>query len=187
MKGEKTEVEDVAEKEDTCDEVVVKFNSCTMQAYEDYKAANEAGEDGRPDWLARKSCNYMTAAVEDCGNKLIGVCNTEDEVTKLKDKQLKGILAQLSSSIAEWDSEKCPAVKSHVDRMKAEQTEAEDDACVEIHNKYETCTSQAYEDYKAANEAGEDGRPDWLARKSCNYMTAAVEDCGNMLIQGDPE
>ena len=23
-----------------------------------------AGEDGRPDWMARKSCNYITATIE---------------------------------------------------------------------------------------------------------------------------
>ena len=36
-------------------------------------------------------------------------------------------------------------------------------------------TSRAYEYYKNALKAGEDGRPDFKARKSCNYMTEAVE------------
>ena len=35
-----------------------------VRAYDDYKAAFEAGDDGKPDWMARKACNYMTAAVE---------------------------------------------------------------------------------------------------------------------------
>ena len=70
-----------------------------------------AGNDGRADWMARKSCNYMTAAVEDCGNMLVGDCNTEEEVTGMKDHQLKGILAQLQYSVQEWDSNKCPPVK----------------------------------------------------------------------------
>ena len=82
-----------------------------FRAYNDYSAAFKAGDDGRPDWAARKSCNYMTAAVEDCGNLLIGDCNTEEEVTMMKDHQLKGILSQLKSSVQEWDSEKCPPVK----------------------------------------------------------------------------
>ena len=36
----------------------------SISAYEDYKAAFQAGDDGRPDWMARKACNYMTGAVE---------------------------------------------------------------------------------------------------------------------------
>ena len=34
------------------------------RAYDYYKNALKAGEDGRPDFKARKSCNYMTEAVE---------------------------------------------------------------------------------------------------------------------------
>ena len=35
-----------------------------FSAYEEYKEAFAAGDDGRPDWLARKSCNYMTKTIE---------------------------------------------------------------------------------------------------------------------------
>jgi len=61
--------------------------------------------------MARKSCNYVTAAVEECGNKLIGDCYSEEEVTRKKDAQLDGKLEQLSESISEWDSDKCPVIK----------------------------------------------------------------------------
>ena len=37
-----------------------------IRAYTEYKQALKAGDDGRPDFLARKSCNYMTEAVEVC-------------------------------------------------------------------------------------------------------------------------
>ena len=70
-----------------------------------------AGDDGRPNWMARKACNYMTDAVETCGDLLIGECNSEEEVTAAKDHQLTGILHQLQSSIQEWDSDKCPPVR----------------------------------------------------------------------------
>jgi len=113
----------IRKERDTCDQVLADFDACTLQAYNDYKVAFEAGDDGRPDWMARKSCNYMTAAVEDCGNKLIGECNTEEEVNANKDHQLKGILMQVKSSIKEWDSEKCPAIKNHFNRMKADVLE----------------------------------------------------------------
>jgi len=111
----------IRKERDTCDQVLADFDACTLQAYNDYKTAFEGGDDGRPDWMARKSCNYMTAAVEDCGNKLIGECNSEEEVTANKDHQLTGILMQLQSSIEEWDSDKCPAIKDHIDRMRADK------------------------------------------------------------------
>jgi len=101
-----------------CDQVFADFDACTHQSYNDYKTAYEAGDDGLPNWMARKSCNYMTAAVEECGNTLVGECVTEEEVTEMKDHQLKGILMQLQTSAEEWDSDKCPAVKDHIDRMK---------------------------------------------------------------------
>ena len=36
---------------------------------------------------------------------------TKEEVNKWKDDQLKGIVEQLSDTIDEWDSEKCPAIR----------------------------------------------------------------------------
>ena len=82
-----------------------------ISAFTAYKSTITAGPDGRPDWLARKSCNYMTAAVEECGNMMVGACNTEEEVVVLKDLQYQGILNQLAEHVKEWDSEKCPVTK----------------------------------------------------------------------------
>ena len=86
-----------------------------------------AGDDGRPDWKARVSCNYMTAGVEvgttsillhlhllifkECANKLIGECNTEEDVTALKDTQIESIIRLLEAQVEDWDSDKCPVVK----------------------------------------------------------------------------
>merc|ERR1719209_1165616 len=86
-------------------------------------AAFKAGDDGRPDWMARKSCNYITATIEECTNQLVGDCATEEEVNDMKDGQMEGLLKQLSETIQEWDSEKCPAIKAYMDRNPA----AEDD------------------------------------------------------------
>merc|ERR1712025_39688 len=36
-----------------------------------------------------------------------------------KDEQLKKILVTLQSSVKVWDSEKCPPIKEHIERMKA--------------------------------------------------------------------
>merc|ERR1719450_1142715 len=89
-----------------------------------------AGEDGRPDWFARKNCNYLTATIEDCYGKMIGDCATEEEVNELRDEVIPGVLEQLSESDEKWDSEKCPAVKNHLERVK-EETSEDDDAQVE--------------------------------------------------------
>merc|ERR1719357_2112951 len=102
-----------------CDKVRAEFDQCAKKAYEDYQKAFQAGDDGRPDWTARKSCNYMTEAVEGCGDKLVGECNTCDEVTGMKDEQLKEVLRNVKSSVKEWDTNKCPATKAHMERMKA--------------------------------------------------------------------
>ena len=40
------------------------FDHKLQRAYDYYKNALKSGEDGRPDFKARKSCNYMTEAVE---------------------------------------------------------------------------------------------------------------------------
>merc|ERR1712228_973098 len=62
------------------------------------------------------SCNYMTSAVEDCGNMLMkDGCNTQEEVNEMKDHQMEGILHQLQQSVEEWDTDKCPVVKAHVE------------------------------------------------------------------------
>merc|ERR1711892_746961 len=112
---------------DACEAVHAEFDTCNANAYEEYKEKFTAGDDGRPDWMARKSCNYMTASVEDCGNAMIGDCFTEEEVNEMKDGQFEGILGQLEMSIEEWDSDKCPAVKAYADRV-SEDTEEEEPA-----------------------------------------------------------
>ena len=34
------------------------------RAYTDYKTVFAKGEDGRPHWVARKTCNYLTSAID---------------------------------------------------------------------------------------------------------------------------
>jgi len=110
---------------DACDDKTEELEACRLGAYEEYKEAFAAGDDGRPDWLARKSCNYMTKTIEECSEGMVGECMTEEEVNEMKDHQLKGILEQLSATINEWDSQKCPAMKAHLDRTNAAEDEEE--------------------------------------------------------------
>merc|ERR1719500_1890825 len=60
----------------------------------------------------------MTAAVEECGDELIGDCYSEEDVINMKDHQLKNVLEVLEKSVEEWDTDKCEAVKAHVERVK---------------------------------------------------------------------
>merc|ERR1711971_1041015 len=52
------------------------------------RTAMGAGDDGRPDFAARKACNYLQDSVEDCGNILLGECNTADKVAEIN--RMKG-------------------------------------------------------------------------------------------------
>jgi len=140
---------------DACAALLAEFDSCKTKAYDDYKAAFEAGDDGRPDWMARKSCNYMTAAVEDCANTLVGDCNSEEDVNEMKDQQLKGILHQLQTSVEEWDSEKCPAIKSHIERMKGDTAEEEETADEDTDDE-----EPAPEEESGAQEAEPEAEPE---------------------------
>merc|ERR1711942_277867 len=110
---------------DACDDKSEELEACRLGAYEEYKEAFAAGDDGRPNWLARKSCNYMTKTIEECSEGMVGECMTEEEVNEMKDHQLKGILEQLSATINEWDTQKCPAMKAHLDRTNAAEDEEE--------------------------------------------------------------
>merc|ERR1719347_885870 len=102
-----------------------------MNAYKEYQNDFLAGEDGRPDWFARKACNYLTASIEDCYGKLIGDCATEEDVNDMRDQAIPGVLGQLAESMEEWDSEKCPVVKYYYTQRVKEETAEDDDAQVE--------------------------------------------------------
>jgi len=190
----------IRKERDTCDQILADFDACTLQAYNDYKTAFEAGDDGRPDWMARKSCNYMTAAVEDCGNKLIGECNSEEEVNANKDHQLKGILMQLKSSIEEWDSEKCPAIKDHINRMKGDVQELVEEDVEAGAQKLEDNTQEENKDDKTEEpiknedvdktvEKAEDGNvddPDVVAEPNADAGDADNESSAPSLLVSLP-
>jgi len=101
-----------------CQDIKSKFLECTTKAHETFKEQISIGSDGRPDFAARKACNYMESAIQTCGGSLEGECFTHAEIMKMKDGTTESILKQLKSSLQEWDSNKCPAVKSHIERLK---------------------------------------------------------------------
>merc|ERR1712032_1591684 len=93
-----------------CQEVLDQFNQCTKEAHMTYVAAVNKGGDGRPDFHARKACNYAEDAIQGCGNQLPGECFTQEQVDEKKDAEIAQILKSLESQIPNWDTSKCPAV-----------------------------------------------------------------------------
>ena len=72
------------------------YKLLTLRAYDDYVAAHGAGDDGRGDWEARKSCNYVNAAVGVCsffGRETTGYDDDEGyDVIDFVDVYVVGVL-----------------------------------------------------------------------------------------------
>jgi len=111
---------------DQCEKINVAHKECVKTAYDDYVAAHGAGDDGRGDWEARKSCNYVNAAVGDCGDLLSG-CYGEEGTTAQKDHQVETILKQLERTVGGWDSSKCPVVREYLERQAGNTDDEEEE------------------------------------------------------------
>jgi len=108
-----------------CEKITVAHGECVKEAYESYKAIHGAGDDGRGDWEARKSCNFVNSAVGECGDMLTD-CYGEDEVNAMKDHQVESILKQLERRVGGWDSSKCPVVSEYLERQAGDEDDAEE-------------------------------------------------------------
>jgi len=103
-----------------CLKATTEFEACKEQAYKNYQVEFSKGKDNKPDWIARKSCNYLMESVEKCG-PIMGPCyTTEEELKQEKDKQIAGALKQVKELVKGWDSSKCPVAKEHEERLQAE-------------------------------------------------------------------
>jgi len=108
-----------------CEKITAAHGECVKEAYESYKAIHGAGDDGRGDWEARKSCNFVNSAVGECGDMLTD-CYGEDEVNAMKDHQVESILKQLERRVGGWDSSKCPVVSEYLERQAGDVDDAEE-------------------------------------------------------------
>jgi len=117
----------IRRESDDCDKITLAHEECVKLAYDNYVAAHGAGDDGRGDWEARKSCNYVNSAVGECGDVLSG-CYAEDEVTARKDHQVEAILNQLEKMVGGWDSSKCPVVSEYLERQGGDDEDGEEAA-----------------------------------------------------------
>merc|ERR1712226_1294628 len=113
-----------------CDKITLEHQECVKVAYVNYVATHGAGDDGRGDWGARKSCNYVNVAIGECGDMLGGCCG-EEEVVARKDHQVAAILKQLERDVGGWDSSKCPVVSEYLERQAGVDDDGEVVADVE--------------------------------------------------------
>merc|ERR1712179_800031 len=97
-------------------DVCQQYEDCKMNTYAVYQSAMTSKPDDRPDWRARKTCTYMTTTIQDCATQQIGECYTEEEVAILIDEEIPKIMAQLSTTIKEWNSDLCPVVEDYLNR-----------------------------------------------------------------------
>merc|ERR1712179_243587 len=96
--------------------VCQEYENCKLNAYAVYQSDMTSKPDDRPDWRARKTCTYMTTTIEDCAPQQIGECYTEEEVAILIDEEIPKIMAQLPTTIKEWNSDLCPVVEDYLNR-----------------------------------------------------------------------
>jgi len=140
---------------DECDKITVAHKECVKTAYDDYVAVHGAGDDGRGDWEARKSCNYVNAAVGECGDLLSG-CYGEEETTAQKDHQVETILKQLERTVGGWDSSKCPVVREYLERQADNADDEEEEETDDGDQGDEEGADDAEEDVADDGEPSED-------------------------------
>jgi len=113
---------------ENCRQVTREFKQCSRTAYFTYEDVIKKGEDGRPNFLGRKSCKYLQEAVDTCGTVLSeGDCYSQEKITEALDYQIRSILCNILFKVKEWDSSRCPAIKKNIERLeKVELTEEEE-------------------------------------------------------------
>merc|ERR1711962_968596 len=145
----------IRRESDECDKITVAHKECVKTAYDDYVAAHGAGDDGRGDWEARKSCNYVNAAVGECGDLSRG-CYGEEETTAQKDHQVETILKQLERSVGGWDSSKCPVVREYLERQADNADDGEEEDTDDGDQEDEEGADDAEEEAAGDGEPSED-------------------------------
>jgi len=118
MEGSQAQDLNIGER---CKKVRLDFQNCAKQAHKDYSLAMAAEDDGREAFSARKACNYITQSVVVCQNMLIGECNSEEKVLELQDQQIGIFVRMLNERDELWESEKCPTVKTYLERKRGRE------------------------------------------------------------------
>jgi len=172
----------IRRESDDCDKITLAHEECVKLAYDNYVAAHGAGDDGRGDWEARKSCNYVNSAVGECGDVLSG-CYAEDEVTARKDHQVEAILNQLEKMVGGWDSSKCPVVSEYLERQGGDDEDGEE-AADDENTMYSHQADGDQADEEGDEDGGEDGEEEEEAADGEPSEDDAQEEDGD---EGDEE
>lgn len=143
---------------DACTDVQDEYESCLHSAHEEHSKVIAAGDDGKPDFYSRKSCNYIEVTIEACGHLLIGECYSEEQVQLHKDTNFAAIIGNLEEN-EEWDSEMCPSVKEYKDRMAAGEGGEEAEA-TEVENGDEAEEAEAEDEEEDATAGDDDSDED---------------------------
>jgi len=108
--------------DESCEDDLVKFESCYKKTVEDYSSATEGEDDGKPGFEERKTCDMMTNIIKICQKLLLQNCGSQKYTNQVMDKYLKQILGVVHIEDDQWDSNKCSAVRDFEERVKKEGT-----------------------------------------------------------------
>merc|ERR1712212_693180 len=154
------------------EELMVEVQQCSTLAHTTYMSAWAKGDDGtKADFYARKSCNYITEAIEDCSD-LFKHCMDEEQLDSFKDEQYKGALANIEANIETWDSTKCPAVQRHNDRLNAAEAEKGTDKTAE--EKKDAEKEKGAEDNNAAEQEQSTGEENQEPTASATSLAVSI-------------
>jgi len=102
-----------------CSEADKQFTECHAQAYTTYQTELAAGGDGRPDYVERKTCNWITETFQNCHDAMVATrCKTHSDLNALVDAGLHSIITNLEATQPAWDSSLCPTASAHLVRWE---------------------------------------------------------------------
>merc|ERR1739838_857881 len=102
-----------------CVSLQKESTKCMEDATIEYMTYMMGEGDSRPDFHARKTCNFVTAAAEDCVTKLMETCKPpggDQAFTKAKDESIKNLLEVADEEDINFDPEKCPIARDDLRR-----------------------------------------------------------------------
>jgi len=118
-----------------------KFEVCVKLAVDDFNAAIK-DDDGRPNFIERKECNYVTVIVEECG-KLLPDCFTDKGALNKIDKRVTEFLEDETSGVKnrplDWDDDKCPVVRDYIARNNSKTEDLLDCDRDAVENRFGAC------------------------------------------------
>jgi len=124
-----------------CSQADKEFTQCHAEAYKTYQTELAAGGDGRPDFVERKTCNWITDTFQNCHDAMVATrCKTHHNLNAMVDVGLHGILTNLVATQPAWDSSLCPTASAHLVRWE-EGRETREAAAMQVTTAREASTT----------------------------------------------